>query len=140
MVVWTMNALKRDNGKLPIGLIPRSAIEAEAAVMAFGAGKYHADNWRQGFAWRRLIDAALRHVHAIADGEDIDPESGLLHAAHARCCLGFLIEHMARGLGVDDRYRRGPVEPLALEQPGPCMTPEEIRRWIDQHVRDIPGE
>ena len=97
---------KYDNGKPPIGLIPRSAIEEEALVLAFGAEVYGADNWRGGFAWRRLIDAALRHVFAIADGEDYDPDSGLLHAAHARCMLGFLIEHIKGGLGTDDRYVR----------------------------------
>lgn len=97
---------KYDDGKPPISLIPRSAIEEEAMVLAFGAKKYAADNWRKGFAYRRLIDAALRHMFAIADGEDYDPETGLLHAAHARCCLGFLIEHYKEGLGHDDRYVR----------------------------------
>jgi hypothetical protein len=98
--------MKHDTGKPPISLIARSAIEAEARVMAFGARKYGRDQWRKGFRWSRLIDAALRHVFAIADGEDFDPETGELHAAHARCCLAFLIEHHVHGLGCDDRYKR----------------------------------
>jgi hypothetical protein len=99
-----VSALKADTGKPRIGLISRCALEAEARVMGFGAQRYGDHNWRQGFKWSRIIDAALRHLIAIADGEDHDPESGELHAAHVRCCMAFLIEHYERGLGVDDRY------------------------------------
>lgn len=98
--------VKHDTGKPPISMISRTALEAEAYVMAFGAAKYNRDNWRQGMKWTRLVDAALRHVLAIGDGEDIDPETGLPHAAHARCCMAFLLEYMAYNLGEDDRYKR----------------------------------
>lgn len=111
---------KYDSGKPPLSLIPRSAIEAEGRVLAFGAKKYAPDNWRKGFAWRRLIDAALRHVYAVADGEDRDPETGELHAAHARCMLGFLIEHQVSGLGVDDRHTaKRPESALVAEAAAP---------------------
>lgn len=59
--------------------------------MAFGADKYGRNNWRKGLHYSRLIDAAMRHILAFADGEDSDPETGLSHAAHARCCLGMLL-------------------------------------------------
>lgn len=95
---------KFDQGKPRIELIPRSALLEEAAVLTFGAQKYDDDNWRGGMAWRRLIGAALRHTLAFADGEDLDPESGLSHLAHARCCLGFLIEYTSTHTELDDRY------------------------------------
>jgi hypothetical protein len=60
--------------------------------MAFGATKYSKNNWRNGIAYSRLIDAALRHILAYSSGEDFDLETGLSHAAHARCCLGMLLE------------------------------------------------
>lgn len=85
--------VKFDNGKPRMGLIPRSALEAEATVLGFGAEKYGIYNWRSGMDWMRLVDAALRHIYAFADGETYDPESGEHHLAHARCCLGFLIEY-----------------------------------------------
>jgi hypothetical protein len=97
---------KYDAGKPPMSLIPRSAHVAEAEVLAFGAKKYAAHNWRAGFAWSRLTDAAMRHLTAFIDGEDVDPETGLSHIAHLRCCTGFLLEHIAHELGTDDRYKR----------------------------------
>lgn len=96
-------ASKFDQGKPPIGLIPRSALEAEARVLGFGAAKYGRDNWRKGMAYSRLIDAAFRHLTAFADGESRDPESGESHLAHLKCCASFLIEFVEKGLGTDDR-------------------------------------
>lgn len=98
-----MSAIKYDVGKPPLSLIPRAAHIAEAEVLAFGAKKYAAWNWSKGMAHSRLIDAALRHITAYADGEDVDPESGLSHLAHARCCLGFLIELTQTHPDLDDR-------------------------------------
>ena len=103
-------AVKADTGKAPISLVPRSAIVAEAEVLGFGAQKYAAHNWRKGMKWSRLGDAALRHLLAWIDGEDVDPETGLSHLAHLRCCAGFLIEYQAAGLGDDDRFRREAAE------------------------------
>jgi hypothetical protein len=100
-----VSGTKYDSGKAPLSLIPPEALVAEAEVLAFGARKYAAHNWRGGFEWSRLIDAALRHITAF--GEDKDPESGLSHLAHARCCLGFLIAHEVNGLGHDNRYKPG---------------------------------
>ncbi|MFG1395880.1 dATP/dGTP diphosphohydrolase domain-containing protein [Roseixanthobacter pseudopolyaromaticivorans] len=97
--------VKADTGKPPVGLIPRSALLAEARVLDFGAKKYARHNWRKGMLWSRLGDAALRHLLAWLDGEDIDPETSESHLAHLRACSGFLIEYQERGLGEDDRFK-----------------------------------
>jgi hypothetical protein len=113
-----MSARKDDQGKPPLSLIPRTALWAEARVMAHGADKYGRDNWRGGMSWSRLIDAALRHITAFADGEDIDNGeggTGESHLANARCCLAFLIEYMEYELGEDDRHTTIPAE---IEQEG----------------------
>lgn len=99
-------AKKFDAGKPPLGLISRTALEEEAKVLAFGAQKYGTHNWRAGMDFSRLVDAALRHVYAFADGEDCDKETGLSHLAHARCCLAFLLEYEGKRLGTDDRFKR----------------------------------
>lgn len=101
-----MNAegVKNDTGKPPVSLIYPPAVLEEARVMGFGAQKYAAHNWRKGMAHTRLSDAAMRHVLAWVSGEDLDPESGLSHLAHARCCLGILMGLIDLHPELDDRY------------------------------------
>ena len=78
---------KFDGGKSPIyrGAVSYfpNAISAVATVSAFGASKYSWDGWRgvdDGF--NRYSDALVRHLTYEGQGEVLDPDSGLLHAAH----------------------------------------------------------
>jgi len=74
--------------------------------MAFGREKYDSWNWSKGIAWSRVIDAVLRHVYAYADGETLDLETGISHAAHARCGLAFLLDFEKEHPELDDRRPR----------------------------------
>lgn len=96
---------KHDQGKPDLTLVDRVAEEGMVRVLMFGEGKYGRDNWRQGFMWNRLIAAAMRHLRAFQEGEDLDPESGLPHVDHAACMVHFLSAHYQRGLGQDDRTK-----------------------------------
>lgn len=98
-------ALKFDQDKLPLHLLSTEAMNQTAAVLAFGAEKYAAHNWRKGFAWSRPLAAAMRHITAFNAGEDKDPESGLSHLAHAACCIMFLLEFEKTHKELDDRYK-----------------------------------
>mgnify|MGYP000447941137 CR=1 FL=1 len=100
-------AIKHDGGadKPPMGLIPQTALKEVAKVLDFGASKYSAHNWRNGFDHSRLYDAVLRHVGAYIDGEDLDEDSGLSHIAHATCGCLMLLEHILKDMGNDDRYK-----------------------------------
>lgn len=102
--------LKKDFGKIRLDLLPFEALEDVARVLEFGAKKYHVDAWREGMAWRRLLAACLRHLFAWSRGQNLDPETGLSHLAHAACCLLFLISYKRTGAGVDDRYTEPPAE------------------------------
>ena len=97
-------AIKHDDGKAPMSLLSKEALEQTAQVLAFGKQKYAAHNWRKGFAWSRPLSAALRHIMAFNDGEDKDPESGLSHLAHAMCCLMFVLEFEKTHKELDDRW------------------------------------
>lgn len=97
--------LKNDMGKTELALLPFEAVEEVGKVLTFGALKYEAHNWRKGMAWSRMLSAALRHIFAFARGEDLDPESGLSHLAHAACCILFLLSYTLNGGGHDDRYK-----------------------------------
>lgn len=97
--------LKYDSDKAPMSLLSREALEQTAQVLAFGAKKYAAHNWRKGFQWSRPLSAAQRHLLAFQDGEDRDPESGLSHLAHAMCCIMFLLEFEKTHRELDDRWK-----------------------------------
>lgn len=100
-----LTGIKHDEGKPPMSLLPYPALREIARVLAFGAKKYDPHNWRGGFKWSRIADALLRHIGAWLEGEDLDPESGLNHLAHAGCCLLFLLTFIITKTGDDDRYK-----------------------------------
>lgn len=90
----TTGGRKFDGGKLRYGLIPPLAQAEMVKVLTFGAEKYEPDNWKKvPDSKTRYFDALERHVWAWKMGEEIDPESGIHHLAHAMCCLAFLYEH-----------------------------------------------
>lgn len=104
------NAIKKDYDKPPMQLLPTAALVEISKVLEFGAKKYSAENWRNGLEWSRLFGAALRHIFAHKDGEDLDSETGLSHLAHAGCCILFLLEHEMKNLGKDDRWKYDSVD------------------------------
>ena len=90
----TAGGRKFDGGKLQYGLLPPLALAETVKVLTFGAEKYEPDNWKLvPDSKRRYFDALQRHLWAFKSGEQLDPESGIHHLAHAMCCLMFLYEH-----------------------------------------------
>ena len=77
-----MNGIKHDNGKPRMSLVPPQAIFDIAAVFTDGAIEYGDFNWRDGIVYSRLYSAALRHLLAFWQGEDVD-ESGHDTLSHA---------------------------------------------------------
>lgn len=96
---------KYDQEKPKMEYLSSVWIEDVARVLSFGAKKYAAHNWRQGIAQSRLLGAALRHIFTYLKGEDLDPETGLSHLAHASCCLMFARELRDTRPDLDDRYK-----------------------------------
>ena len=88
-----MDGVKYDGEKPKMHLLPPKAINEVAKVLTFGARKYDEENWRKlEDLQSRYSSGALRHIFAHLDSEDLDPESGLSHLAHAICCLLFKLE------------------------------------------------
>jgi hypothetical protein len=98
--------VKHDDGKARYDLLPPDALDAIAQVFTYGAAKYADRNWEGGMAWGRLFAAMMRHCWAFWRGEDVDPESGLPHLAHAGACVLMLLSHVQRGIGHDNRKPR----------------------------------
>ncbi len=94
--------------KPPLHLIPPAAEVLESVVMALGAKKYGAFNWRGSKVKASVyVAAARRHLLQWFDGCDDDRESGVSHLAHARACLGILLDALATGNVLDDRPPAG---------------------------------
>ena len=87
-----LQGIKHDEDKPRTDLLcPRVLLEV-SEVLAHGARKYGAENWREVPALRkRYVGAALRHVFAYMKDEPFDQESGLSHLAHAICSLMFVL-------------------------------------------------
>lgn len=97
---------KHDGDKPRMDLLDTLALQGLADVLTFGAKKYASHNWRNGITYSRLIAASFRHLAAVNNGEDIDPESGLLHIDHLACCAMFLSNYMHAGRKeLDDRWK-----------------------------------
>ena len=99
--------------KPPLELIPGPALVSLAEAFRDGRSKYGAYNWRTRTVGASVyVGAALRHLHAWYDGEDIDPTSKVEHLAHAMACLGILLDAKAVGKLVDDRPAPAPTGAL----------------------------
>jgi hypothetical protein len=106
--------------KAPVRFVPPSLMIAVAPILELGAIKYNDGepvNWRK-YDVRLSIyyEAAMRHMSAWYDGEDIDPESGKPHTWHAAACLAIIIDATLNATAIDDRPLSGPASMLlALE-------------------------
>lgn len=107
--VSDVNSNERGSGarfnadKVDLSLIPLSTLEDEARVWMYGEKKYARFNWMKGMAWSIPLACALRHLAAWQSGEDIDPESGQTHLAHAMCNLRMLTLYTQTYPEGDDR-------------------------------------
>ena len=98
-------AIKDDDGKVRLDLLPVAPLWEVARVYTYGASKYAPDNWRKGIEWHRIYAALQRHLFKFWNGEDIDPESALPHLAHAAFGVLTLLEYGRSHNEFDDRIK-----------------------------------
>jgi Domain of unknown function (DUF5664) len=97
-------------------LVPSALLIIVSKVMELGAKKYGPYNWRTKKVRSTVyITAAMRHLLSALDGEEIDPESGQPHIAHAAACCAILLDAKATGNLVDDRPTPGAAAKLIAE-------------------------
>lgn len=86
-------AIKKDNGKPQLNLVPLETLIPFARVREFAVNKYGIDGieaWRE-ISEDRLLAALLRHcIEYQKDKDAIDKESGLPHAYHIAVNGGFI--------------------------------------------------
>ena len=90
--------------KAPLSTVPTTVLHEMGIGMLEGALKYGRHNYRAvGVRSSVYYDAAMRHLNAWWEGEDIDPESGLSHITKLLTTMAVLRDSMIRGNLEDDR-------------------------------------
>ena len=101
-------------GKAPLSTVPAPFLHALGLAMMEGARKYGRHNYRTaGIRYSVYYDAAMRHLTAWWEGEDIDPDSGLPHPIKAAACMAVLFDSMVQENATDDRPPQSPPGWLA---------------------------
>jgi hypothetical protein len=99
--------------KVNLNLVPQSSIIYQALAMEDGAKKYGPYNWRQNKVIASIyVSAAMRHIGAWLDGEEVAEDSQKPHLAHALACLGIIVDALETGNLVDDRPLPGAAAKL----------------------------
>jgi len=121
------------SNKVPLHLWPTTATVLGSMGLLDGALKYGRSNWRAvGVRASIYEDAIRRHLNAWFEGEDIDPDSGLPHLAHALAGLAIVVDAIAAGKFRDDRLIKGGYRELIDE-----MTPH-VKRLKEKYAEAHP--
>jgi hypothetical protein len=84
--------------------LPAIAVAHANHAMMNGAEKYGAFNWRSKKVIASIyIDAAIRHLFAYFEGEQIADDSGVHHLGHAIASIAILLDAESTGNLIDDR-------------------------------------
>ena len=125
--------------KPQLDLVPPAALLYLSKVMALGAAKYGKYNWRQKkVRYSIYVAAAMRHLLTALDGEELDPESGQPHVAHAAACMAILLDAKATGNLVDDRPTPGVAGKLIAELTEPKVYTGRAETYIPAETLSAP--
>ena len=101
------------SSKPDLSLLPPVALREAARAHAFGSAKYGRYNWRSELVKATVYTAAaMRHIGQWQDGEELDPESGANHLAHAIATLNIVLDAANQGTLIDNR----PVNNLSTKE------------------------
>lgn len=86
-------SLRFNEGKPKWSYVHFASLIPMVRVLMFGAEKYAPMNWQKGLDLREILESQQRHLAALMDGEENDPESGLSHMGHIQCNAMFYNYH-----------------------------------------------
>jgi hypothetical protein len=99
--------------KLPIHLVPSTAINYMALAFCEGATKYGAYNWRVAGVRASIYYSALqRHLSKWWNGEWADPNTNVPHLASALACIAIILDAQLVNKLTDDRPPAAPMSSL----------------------------
>lgn len=130
--------------KVGLSSLPFGPLYEVALAMLEGGLKYGKHNYRElGCKASTYFDAAIGHLIAWHEGEDIDEESGLPHLMKAVACLIVIRDSQLMGNDTDDRpikYPKGvPLRnnPLVQKLKDKYPNPEEPYTELRKTQREI---
>jgi len=82
--VMSQGASKNDKEKIDLSLIPYVALREESKAFMVGEKKYGRYNYCKGHKASQLVAAAMRHLKAWDEGEELDPVDGQHHLGSVR--------------------------------------------------------
>lgn len=113
--------------KVQLNLVPPASLIYQALAMEDGAKKYGPYNWRENKVIASIyVAAAMRHLGAWYDSEELAKDSGKPHLGHALACIGIIVDAKETGNLVDDR-------------PLPGAAAKLIERWEKGRVEGAVG-
>lgn len=116
--------------KVPFSLIPSTALVFLARGLGHGARKYGPFNWRvEAVQGRVYLEAALRHLELLLDGEDFDRDTGDHHGSFVLSTMAIYLDAMVQGKLIDNRAlpgRTGDLVAYFNELPGQVRTRSEL--------------
>lgn len=89
-------------------LVPAAGILHASLAHLEGARKYGPYNWRHKKVRMTVyIAAAQRHLLAMLDGEDLNPDTGNRHEGNVIACMNIILDAYETGNLIDDRAVKG---------------------------------
>lgn len=99
------------DAKMPLDLLPDTAVVQFNLAFLEGALKYGQYNWRiAGVSARTYVRAARRHLSKWWNGQDVDPVTHVSELASVGACIAILIDAAACGKLTDNRPPRADME------------------------------
>lgn len=90
--------------KPQLQLIPPALNAETAKALQRGADKYGPWNWRENkVEIMTYLGAMKRHIDALINGEDIDPDTGAHHLGCVAAGCGIVLDARQHGTLVDNR-------------------------------------
>lgn len=116
--------------KVPFSLIPSTSKVFMAMGLGEGARKYGPFNWRvEPVQGRVYLEAAMRHLELLLDGEDFDRDTGLHHGCFVLSTIAIYLDAMVHGTLIDNRAlpgRTGDLVAFFNKTPGQERTKQEL--------------
>lgn len=99
------------DAKMPLDLLPDTAVVQFNLAFLEGALKYGQYNWRiAGVKASTYVRAARRHLSKWWNGQDADPVTMVHELASVGACVAIILDAMACGKLTDDRPPRADME------------------------------